>query len=278
MNNQENLSPPYHSQCIKNKNLICMGHPQLIPALGQVFSAPSDVPGKGSLVYKERPNLIVETNLLPGHEFPWPRQVVKRFKWRGVQRLFSPFKKSKALKSYRAALHLLAHGLLTPMPLGVAEHRRFGFVIQNAYVTEAISGQMDLKKYRRSLPGGHQAMDVMLKDVAAYIRKMHDSGLWHRDLNLSNFLLTEHPAGHRLYLIDLNRAQIKSNISFYQRAADLARLDLGQWQEPLFRYYCADRFNQKKMLRVTNLVRARRRLWRTMVVWTNPLRRKLGLK
>ncbi|MFP4236742.1 MAG: lipopolysaccharide kinase InaA family protein [Desulfonatronovibrio sp.] len=278
MNKLKNLSIPYHPEYLKSKNLVCAGHPQLIPALERIFSVSGNVPGKGALVYKERPNLIVETNLLPGHEFPWPSQVVKCFRWRGVQRLFSPFKPSKAMKSYRAARHLLEHGLLTPVPLGVAEHRKFGFVIQNVYVTEVISGRMDLKKYRSSLPQGPLAMEEMLNDLAAYVRDMHDSGLWHRDLNLSNFLLAEHCGEHRLYLIDLNRSRIKTNLTLYERAIDLARLDLGQWQEPFFGLYCADRFNKKKMLRIANAARARRRMWRKMVVWTNPLRRKLGLK
>lgn len=278
MNNQKNLSLPYHPEYVKNGNMVCTGHPQIIPALSQIFGKSAGISTEGARIYKERPNLIFEAKLLPDQGFPWPSQVVKSFRWRGLQRLFSPFKRSKAMKSYRAAKHLREHDLLTPMPLGVVEYRKFGFVIKNAYVTEVIDGQMDLKKYRYNLPQGPQAMEDMLTELASFIRKMHDSGLWHRDLNLSNFLLAEHGAERRLYLIDLNRSRIKLNLSIYQRAMDLARLDLGQWQELFFNFYCADRFNQEKMLKTTNLVRARRRLWRKMVVWTNPLRRKLGLK
>ncbi|MFO7728284.1 MAG: lipopolysaccharide kinase InaA family protein [Desulfonatronovibrio sp.] len=278
MNHQKKLSLSYHPEHTKKGNLVCVGHAQLMPALEQIFKKPSTFSGEDTVVYKERPNLIVETKLLSDQGFPWPSQVVKVFRWRGLQRLFSPFKQSKAMKSYRAARHLLEHDLLTPLPLGAVEYRKFGLVIQNAYITEVISGRMDLKKYRTSLPQGPQAMEEILKDLAAYIGKMHDCGLWHRDLNLSNFLLAGHGPERRIYLIDLNRSRIKSRLSFNQRAMDLARLDLGQWQELFFRFYCADRFNQKKMLKITNLVRARRRLWRKMIVWTNPLRRKLGLK
>jgi len=242
------------------------------------FSASVKFSDPDTKVLKKRPNLILETKMRTRQDFPWPRQVVKRFQWRGLQRFFSPVKTSKAVRSYQTACHLIKHGLSTPMPLGAVEFRKSGFIINNAYITEAVNDYIDLKTYRSSLPDGREGMTRVLEDLATYILKMHDSGLWHRDLNLSNFLLTGKPGGHRLYLIDLNRARVKPGLSSRDRAKDLARLDLNEWQKIFFSYYCANRFNPQEMLRTANIARSGRRAWRKMIVWTNPLRRKLGMK
>lgn len=255
-----------------------MGHPDLVLLLENIFAVTAENCGENILVLKERPNLILETSLLPEKDFPWPRQVVKRFKWRGFQGVMSPFKKSKAMKSFRAAVHLVEHGLKTPMPLGAAEFRKLGFISNNVFITEAIHDFIDLRKYKNDLPHGCQGMEKVLQCLADYVTRMHESGLWHRDLNLSNFMLTGQPGEFKLYLVDLNRARIRTSLSLSQRAMDLSRLDLDHWQETFFKYYCVDRFNTGKMLKIANVFRTRRSTWRKMVVWTNPLRRKIGLK
>src|SRR5258706_11184625 len=130
------------------------------------------------------------------------------FGWRGVQHyLSSPLKRSRAMKAYRTACHLLAHGLHTPLPLGVFEERRWGFVQYNVYATEALLHAVTLQQYCEALPDGPTGLEEVMQLVAIYTRRMHDSGLWHRDLVSSNVLLTG-PAGQRqVYVVDLNRAR-----------------------------------------------------------------------
>ncbi len=278
MENNQDFSIPYQPEYIRARGLSYVGHPDLVPVLESISIRSAESCGKGVVVLKERPNLIFETSLLSEKDFPWPRQVVKRFKWRGFQGIISPFKKSKAIRSFQTAQHMIEHGLTTPVPLGAIEFRKLGLVINNAYITEAIHDYIDLKNYRISLPDGRQGMENVLQLLADYIMRMHDSGLWHRDLNLSNFLLKAEYVGQKLYLIDLNRARIMPGLSNSQRAMDLSRLDLYEWQETFFNYYCVNRFSLQKMLRTANLFRVRRSTWRKMIVWTNPLRRKIGLK
>lgn len=230
-------------------------------------------------VLKERPNLILEACLLPhNNSFLWPRQIIKRFKCRGIQLFFTPLKQSKARKSYMAACHLLEHELDTPVPLGAIECRKLGFVVSNTLITEVITDCIDLKKYKKQLPEGRTGMDAVVRLLAQYITRMHDSGLWHRDLNLSNFLLTGKKGSHRLYLVDLNRAKILPKLSMNHRAGDIARLELKRWQELFMHYYCADRFNIKQMTELAEKFRTRRRIWRNVIVRTNPMRIKLGWK
>jgi hypothetical protein len=118
------------------------------------------------------------------------------------------------MRAYGVACHLLAHGLRTPLPLGVLEERRWGFVQHNVYATEAITNFMTLKQYSTVLPEGAAGLEEVMRLVAEYIRRMHDSGLWHRDLTRSNVLLTGTPDNRQVYLVDLNRARRLPYIDF----------------------------------------------------------------
>ena len=64
--------------------------------------------------------------------------------------------------------------------------------------------------------------------VAAYLRRMHDSGLWHRDMVTSNLLLTGVPGNRQVSLVDLNRAWRIPYMPMVLRAMDLARM--GWWE------------------------------------------------
>ena len=270
---------PYKPQIFREKNLYGIGHPDLVPVLKRLAAEKDPDLLQEARVIKDHPHLILKTSLLPREDFAWPRQVLKQFKWRGVQNyLASPLKKSKAIKSYLAACHLLKHGLGTPMPLGAVESRRFGFIQYNTYVTGVIDDFVVLKQYRSTLPHGVKGMDEVLQLLASYVRRMHDSGLLHKDLNMSNFLLGGWPGNFNLYLVDLNRARIRASISCWIRAVDLARLDLKEWQKPFFRYYCAERFDPGNMLRIANLFRFRRSSWRQVSKRTKNVRRKMGIR
>ena len=269
---------PYTPTYFQEGRVLCMGHPDLVPALRKWTPVSRHSPMEGAVIHKERPNLILETDLSQSEEFPWQRQMVKQFKWRGLSLLWSPFRQSKALRSYLVACHLLRHGLLTPMPLGAVECRRLGFVRYNMYVTEVLRDFMDLKKYRKHQPHGREGMEQVIRMLADYVLRMHDSGLLHRDLNLTNFLFTNRAGEYSLYLVDLNRARFERNLNMQHRARDLSRLDLEQWQELFFKSYCKNRFDAEKMLEMASMRKTRRRSWRQAIKWTNPMRKKLGLK
>ncbi|MFN2343614.1 MAG: lipopolysaccharide kinase InaA family protein [Desulfonatronovibrio sp.] len=269
---------PYHLEYSQKNGCSWIGHPEIINSLKEFISTAKPFESH-SLVLKDRPNLILETRLIEGGNFPWTVQVLKNFKWRGIQALiFSPLKKSKAMKSFSAACHLIEHGLKTPLPLAAYEFRRFGFIRKNIFVTEKISESSVLKKFIKLNRSNPDQTKEILKTLAEFALKMHDSGLWHRDMNLSNFLITGSSGNYKLYIIDLNRARIKDKLFIWNRALDLARLDLYDWQETFFKYYCKDRFDPQLMLKIANSARTRRSLWRKVAVRTIPLRQKLGLK
>ena len=254
---------PYRPEILRDKNLYAIGHPDLVPVLKKLAEEKDlDLPGQ-SQVIKEHPNLIVQTSLLRDNDFPWPRQVIKQFRWRGIQNyLASPLKKSKAIKSYLAACHLLKHGLGTPMPLGAVEVRSCGFVRENLYLTEEVKDPINLLQLLKKTPHGEDNAREVVRQLAEYVLRMHDSGLWHRDLNITNFLLQGTPGKWRLYLLDLNRAIKMPHLPSPLRAHELSRLKLKKWPEVFFEYYCMDRFSRDKMLNTARKIRSLRRKWR----------------
>ena len=271
---------PYTPQPFQSGRVRGCGHPQLVTFL-QSLPALEPLPDDADLrVYRERPNRVCEVRLPPELGQPWSGMVVvlKRFGWRGIQHyLTSPLKRSRAMKAYRTACHLLACGLHTPLPLGVCEERRWGFVQYNVYATEAVTDALTLQQYCALLPDGPGGLEEVIRLVAAYTRRMHDSGLWHRDLVSPNVLLTGPPGHRQVYLVDLNRARRLPYMPAVLRAIDLARLG---WRERLpdfCAFYSAERFSVTRLLWLMRLY-GRWRTWRWhMRRVLRPLRARLRL-
>ncbi len=181
------------------------------------------------------------------------------------------------MKAYRTACHLLAHGLCTPIPLGVFEARRWGFVQYNVYVTAALTDVITLQEYCATLPDGPAGLEEVVHLVAAYLRRMHDSGLWHRDMVTSNLLLTGAPGNRQVSLVDLNRARRISYMPMVLRAMDLARM--GWWERlpQLCVLYSVGRFSATRLLWLVHLY-GHWRTWRWhMRRAIKPLRARLRI-
>lgn len=269
-------SLPYTPRSFRHGRWHGVGHPGVVA----VFQALPDIEHlpvqPDTPVYMQRPNLVREVHPPVTWALPWARLVIKRFGWRGLQHyLFSPLKRSKAVKAYEAACHLLAHRLGTPLPLGAFEERRWGFIQYNAYITEAITDYITLREYCRTLPDGRQGVAEVLRLAADYTRRMHDSGLWHRDLFLSNFLLAGLPGERHLYLVDLNRSYRLPYMPLALRALDIARMEWQEWQSQFVALYCAERFPVVPVLWVARLYRRWRTWRRRLLNRVKPLRQWL---
>lgn len=270
---------PYKPQSFRSAHLYGISHPLLVTWLQHLLRDKSHPPSGNVRVYKERPNYIYAIPCPSDLATPYSHVTIKRFGWRGKQHyLLSPLKGSKALKSYRTACYLLSLGLSTPMPLGACVTRRRGFVQSNLYVTEDIAHYVTLRDYCRTLPDGPEGMSEVMELVATYTRRMHDGGLWHRDLFLANFLMTGTAGKRQLYLIDLNRTRRLPYMPALLRALDLARMEWRAWMPQFLAIYCDNRFSVRRLLWFIRIYKRWRDLrYRTLTI-INPLRKRLGLK
>ncbi len=269
---------PYTPQPFKCGRLRGIGHPQLVPFFRHMPRVEQLPVEPDTIVYMQRPNIVREVRLPAEVGMPWSRLVVKQFGWRGVQHyLFSPLKRSRAMKAYRIACHLLAHQLGTPLPLGVFEERCWGFVQYNVYVTAAIRNYRTLRQYYRTRPDGPDGIEAVLRLAASYVRAMHDSGVWHRDMTLANFLLAGPPGKRQLYLVDLNRSYRLPYMPMVIRAIDIARMEWWDWQPQFVAMYCGGRYTATRLLWIVRLY-GYWRTWRWRVRRViQPLRRWLRI-
>lgn len=267
---------PYVPQLFQRGHLCGAAHPALVDFLRDLPCIDTLPITPDTVVYMQRPNLVREVALPASLNVPWSHLVVKRFGWRGRQHYaFSPLKRSRAIKAYATACYLLSHQLDTPLPLGVFEERHRGFVKYNVLATEAIAGYVTLRQYRESLPDaagyGAQEVEEVLQLAANYTRRVHDCGIWHRDMVLSNFLMTGRPGQRRLYLIDLNRTYRLPIVPMLLRAFDIARMDWQAWHGQFVALYCADRYPVALMQALVGGYG----YWRWLRQWTRPVRRWL---
>lgn len=153
---------------------------------------------------------------------------VKRYKSRSpgdvCKHLVVP---SKARSEWNALQLFERVGLPCPRPLAFFEQRSLGRLRDSALVVEALDGAVPLLEYvdapARDLPVAGAV--ALARDLARYVRRMHDAGIMHRDLHGGNILVQAAAEGvPRLFFIDLHRALHLPGLSGWMRRRDLAQL------------------------------------------------------
>jgi hypothetical protein len=201
--------------------------------------------------------------------------VVKEFGLRGVNRLKSLVLASKARKAWRGASALVERHINTPPPIAFLESRKRGFVDKSYFLAGFVEDAREIRFLLRELEG--QALDGLLRDVAAFLAEAHDRGVLHKDLSDGNILVGTDPRGGWVfYLLDTNRVRTRDHIGGLARMKNLVRLGIPPDRQDLFlesygrgkpfpkilrRWYkfqkaCyAGRVNFKKRLRLKQLAR-----------------------
>ena len=188
--------------------------------------------------------------------------VVKQFRNGGLRdRLRRRLHGSKAAKSWRTAQAMAAAGIATPEPLLLIESRCPSG--PSFYVCRYLAGGVEARFLLRAANAGREAelypgVDLarFLRQLGAFIRRLHDAGFWHRDLSSGNVLVrgldrpmaaaaggaataaaggASRAAGaagrvpaeaYELSLVDLNRARQGRRLTVSQRARDLSRMNV----------------------------------------------------
>jgi len=190
-------------------------------------------------VVNSKPNRVAEIEL---KHLEGTKIFVKFFGWRNkFHYLISPFMKSKSVQSFQNALYLLSIGIHTPFPIGAFERRKKGFVEENFYLTLSLGERENVRNFLRECKD-EEKKERMIEKLAKVVRKMHDGGLFHKDLTLANFLIGQ---DGELYIVDLNRARIKRKLSMFHRIEDISRMDLTKEARKIFlKYYLAREENK----------------------------------
>ncbi|TGN38525.1 3-deoxy-D-manno-octulosonic acid kinase [Marinobacter confluentis] len=153
---------------------------------------------------------------------------------------YSGAERTRSANEFRLLLRLFEAGLPVPEPIAAWSGRHLGLWYRAAIIVRRIEGAVPM-------PNAPALEDAALWErVGRMIRRFHDFGLDHIDLNCDNILI----AGDRAFLIDLDRCQVKadgstwktSNLNRLWRSVEkrmetlTKRQKLGLWQSLLVGY------------------------------------------
>ncbi len=133
------------------------------------------------------------------------------------------FSRRRVLDQVRAAVRLERAGVPTAAVLAVGTARAFGPLCTQAIVTRELRGAQNLFELAAAGPTRRRRREVLLQG-ADLLRRMHDAGFVHGDLNVGNLVLVRGPAGETLHVVDLDRGRFLRTISPRKRLGNLARL------------------------------------------------------
>lgn len=155
--------------------------------------------------------------------------VVRRYRRGG---LFGKILKDRYFVPHRALSELFSlttaglRGVPTPHALGISEkRRRFRFIPSPFYTaliaTSEIAGSVNLPDFLKREGDSRLRSEVLVRAGAA-VKKMHDAGIYHRDLNMNNLLVGSFE--NDLFIIDFDRAKVCDLLSPRIRTRNLRRL------------------------------------------------------
>ncbi len=137
---------------------------------------------------------------------------------------------SRAARSLAGAAMLDAHRLAHPEPLAAMDLYKAGAIRASYLVSRAPINADSLSRFMLG-PGEIKGRDVhrrkQISDtVAAQIRRLHESGLYTRDLQETNIMVEENESGgFNVYFIDLEDFRRAANVSWDRRILNLVHLD-----------------------------------------------------
>ena len=113
---------------------------------------------------------------------------------------------ARAFSSFKTAVKLCNMGVSVTHPLAAIKVRKIGLSHTALLVTEFIESSTDLYDFLRyRLPQYSNDLRLrkhMCRQIACVFASLHNSGLWHRDAKVSNFLVTGERQLPRLVLVD----------------------------------------------------------------------------
>ena len=186
--------------------------------------------------------------------------------------------RTRSDRSAAVARELIARGVPTPEPLGVAHEDG-----ESWYVSRRLDGAVQVREWflRRDDPRlGAPRLKIPFEQIVAALgrlaRRMHDQGVFFRDLSDGNVLVTLDGTGFRLWLVDLTRARIsKKPVPLWNRLRDLSRPGLNRPSDRklLLASYFEPEPVSAALEGSLSLFRWRIVLWDDLKKWLRPWRR-----
>ncbi len=147
------------------------------------------------------------------------------------KRLLSLFQPSKARRSWNSACELARRGIDTPEPVAFFERPvRHAARVPSYFICRRFPGSGSVRTAFTAFAGSAESFEGMAKldfyaALAAFLGKMHERGVYHRDLSAGNVLAQIREGRAVFSLIDTGRARFFNHpLPLRLRLADLKRI------------------------------------------------------
>jgi Lipopolysaccharide kinase (Kdo/WaaP) family len=133
------------------------------------------------------------------------------------------FRKGKARRSYEFANILLEKGIGTPQPIAYFENMAPVSLQDSYYMSEQMEADLTFRQLIE-IPD-YPEHEIILRQFTQFTFKLHELGIEFLDHTPGNTLIKK--VGHERYeffLVDLNRMNFHSHMSFTQRVVNMAKL------------------------------------------------------
>jgi len=134
--------------------------------------------------------------------------------------IYTFFRTTKAYRAYTYALKLLARGIETPTPVAYIIFKRTGLIRQCYLISLHSSYTHTMYEFGK---GSLKGREWIIRSLAHYTAKLHDSGIYHKDFSPGNILFQLSGDEVKFSLVDINRLQFR-RVSIKKGCANFARL------------------------------------------------------
>lgn len=121
--------------------------------------------------------------------------------------IYTFFRKSKAERSYRYAMHLLSEEVLTPAPVAYIEMKQGGLLSKSYYISlhTPMQGNLRILDYENEEMESSEKCAISAA-FGKYTAQLHKKGILHTDYSPGNILYEKEADGsYRFSLVDINR-------------------------------------------------------------------------
>ncbi len=136
---------------------------------------------------------------------------------------------SRAARALRGAKTLREAGFFCPRPLAAIDIIEMGAVRRSYLLSEALEDAEILSHFALGRSAAHRHGPARRKTVtealAREIQRLHDAGLYTRDLQETNVMVQKDGAGLRFYFLDLEDFRRAPIVSWRRRMLNLVHLD-----------------------------------------------------
>ena len=148
---------------------------------------------------------------------PFGEAVLKKYlrggqvaRWNRDLYLYLGFERTRPCREFRLLAWMNKQGLPAPVPIAALVERR-GPVYRGALITALLPGTLSFAECIQQGKSGSQ----LYRAVGRCIRRFHDAGVMHADLNVNNILVN---GAGEVYLVDFDKSSRCKNATHWKQA------------------------------------------------------------